>query len=524
MHLFDRLNDFVNGLSMLEWSIVGALVLLFVIYRWWDKVRFFALRLSYDFPLVGTLSRLSRDPSTAGDWFHSERQVCHDFYVFIEGTHSVSEYEKATDYLSKVGELGRSKLPLAGWILVSALVVVEALGFSYVLAGYTIPGASEQMQQMAAIGIAFMVSVLLVSLTHFTGREIHLNALVKKARSFWANSRDAAQSRRQLAVSGSAPLDKTFEDDHEPGYIQLLSRIPHNASVTPKWLITIMTALFVLIVAAGSTYVRGTVLELERIRETRDGSAVDAAFGAPSSQPSLPPELQSIEDQAAAAAQQDETRKDLQGGWATFVILAVIFIFLQIFGVLTGYFWGFASFDGAQATKIRGGHPTADSFVRAQERIVDYVSRIAQAKLSELQRRMKETTTNSLISTAEARTFAVFTEEELERRESARTSDEERTSRRAAARNKANLETRRSVADRPPRQAVSEAATGPNTSTPVEHSNNELADVDSETLARLQAEVELELANERSQEEKLKQEREQRIKQDLREKLRGNKT
>lgn len=32
------------------------------------------------------------------------------------------------------------------WVLTIALVFVEAMGFSYVLAGHTLPGASENMQ------------------------------------------------------------------------------------------------------------------------------------------------------------------------------------------------------------------------------------------------------------------------------------------------------------------------------------------------------------------------------------------
>ena len=41
----------------------------------------------------------------------------------------------------------------------------KALGFSYVLAGYTI--ASESLQQIGALAIAFVVSIILIGFTHF---------------------------------------------------------------------------------------------------------------------------------------------------------------------------------------------------------------------------------------------------------------------------------------------------------------------------------------------------------------------
>lgn len=61
----------------------------------------------------------------------------------------------------------------------------EAQVFSYVLAGYTVPGASESTQKYAAIGIAFIVSALCVLLTHFAGHELYRSLKIKRARKDW---------------------------------------------------------------------------------------------------------------------------------------------------------------------------------------------------------------------------------------------------------------------------------------------------------------------------------------------------
>lgn len=51
------------------------------------------------------------------------------------------------------------------WIVIFLLVVAKALGFSYVLAGYTI--ASESLQQIGALAIAFVIFIILIGFTHF---------------------------------------------------------------------------------------------------------------------------------------------------------------------------------------------------------------------------------------------------------------------------------------------------------------------------------------------------------------------
>lgn len=62
--------------------------------------------------------------------------------------------------------------------------MAKALGFSYVLAGYTIPGASESLQQIGALAIAFVIYIILVGFTHFTGGEIYRNTMLKKIRAW----------------------------------------------------------------------------------------------------------------------------------------------------------------------------------------------------------------------------------------------------------------------------------------------------------------------------------------------------
>jgi hypothetical protein len=90
----------------------------------------------------------------------------------------------------------------------------------------------------------------------------------------------------------------------------------------------------------------------------------------------------SAEQQALA----DEVSIDRHGGWGTFIVLAVIFVFLQILGGFFGFRWGFAGYQSEAAFNAVGaGRYASYADVREHyKRIAD----TAQSKLEQLQQRI----------------------------------------------------------------------------------------------------------------------------------------
>jgi hypothetical protein len=359
--------------SQFWWVILSSMVSIVLIITYWEKIRWFALNFRYSFPLIGKTARLSRDDTrdnTRPGWLKSERTLCADYAQFI-GIKSEEEFNRYNSYLERAGDIGRKPLPGLMWLLITAMVVVEALGFSYVLAGYTIPGASEAMQSYGAMGIAFLISVLLVFLTHHTGSELYLNSKVQEARTEWKD----AGKKSPLTIKGSVSLANNHEDDSNPHYTQMAHRVGKQTKLT----ISLLTAIFVISVAIGATYVRGVVLEKELTQEV-SGAQINY-YG-------LPEELASVAGAAEEQAREDTKELDKKGGWTTFIILAVIFIFLQILGVILGYKYGFAGKQSKEAYKGlgKGKFHTYDD-VRQHK---DEISDAAQSKLETLQQKMEE--------------------------------------------------------------------------------------------------------------------------------------
>lgn len=400
---------------------VFAIIILAYAITHWRELKFWWLNLTYSFPLLGKISRLSKDIDGFDEnhkWFYSEERLCRDYYNFYEKVDKNDEsFDEAKSYLHAAGELGRKPTPMLIWIMILLLVVVEAFGFAYVLAGFTIPGASEATQQKGAVGVAAMLAVLLVWLTHLTGEEIHKNTLIKKIRRWYKNDNSSGTNKRDLKPDPTLiTIDNTFDDKESPDYIRMLNRLDINSNIKASYLKTTLTLLFVGTVAIGATYIRGQVLEQE-LASAKDtavnifnGNAspfgdetgasdadINAMFGGAAKGDDAKEDLTTLfggdaspkaSSPAANSAESVETQTNRKGGWATFGILGLLFVFIQILGIFFGMHWGFVGRESKEAHESLRGFHTKKAFLAYYERVKTHIARVAQEKLQSLQHKM----------------------------------------------------------------------------------------------------------------------------------------
>lgn len=380
------LSDFLHTYPALVWAILYTAVAAILLSLMWDKLKWWWLNTWYNFPVIGKTARLSKDLHQTTDssgWFKSERALCQDYKGFVQ-VQSEFDFNERTSYLQKAGDNGRTTTPLAIWVLIVGFVFVEAQGFSYVLAGYTVPGASETTQQYAAIGIAFIVSALCVLLTHAAGQELYRSLKIKRARKDWIeNGRSHKLRSRSMPLTASQHLD-----DEEPEYTQICNRVGIDASFVVSW----ATLAFVLMIAIGATYVRVQsanklmddavrMQKSELVQQQNTGAGLDLA------QQTILPDADAQSNLAAdGKAVEEAAQYDLHGYWVTFAILAVLFVFLQGLGVLFGYRWGFAGENSKAAFRAlgKGKYLTYGDVRMASQHFIDK----AQNQLENLQQRM----------------------------------------------------------------------------------------------------------------------------------------
>jgi len=392
----DKLWAFIM-MHQIETLLLGfaAIILAFMITHW-QEVKFWWLNFSYNFPFIGKISRLAKDIEGYDEnhkWFYSEERLCRDYYNFYEKVDVDDEsYDEAKDYLHAAGELGRKPTPTFIWVMIFVLVIVEAFGFAYVLAGFTIPGASEATQQKGAIGVAAMLAILLVWLTHLTGQELHKNTLIKKIRRWYKNDNAGGHNWRDLKPDEKLiTIDNTFDDKDSPNYIRMLNRLDVNDRVTTTYTKTILTLAFIIAVAVGATYIRHQVLvqEIASAHESainifNDDSAspfgdadtgsdddVGALFGDTGSDDAKD-DLSALfggdekADTGSKASHKETSIEDetnQKGGDATFMILGLLFIFIQILGIFFGMHYDFAGRESKEAYHLLRGFSTKKAFL-----------------------------------------------------------------------------------------------------------------------------------------------------------------
>jgi hypothetical protein len=300
--------------------------------------------------------------------------LCASYARFIRVLNR-SDYDNYMNYLRKAGDLGKQPFPPYLRVVIFVMVLVEAAGFAYVLAGWTLPGASEFTQRIAAGGIGLLIAVILVFFTHWAGLEIDHATRYRRDRREWiAAGREGPLYGPDLSLN-----DAQSVDDLEPAFRQRATRGHGKKS----YVLTTVTLMMVLAVGTGAAYVRGQVLEQELVLDS--ATRVKSLQRFDLNMPEAGSTDLSSADQGTI---QEELLIKRRGGWGTLIILAVIFFFLQVLGIFFGYrysFYGRLSKDAYRALQ-------ADRFSSYNELLqyYDRIADIAQSKVERLQQLIEQ--------------------------------------------------------------------------------------------------------------------------------------
>ena len=407
-------NELFANAPVLAWAMVSVFAVVLIVsirkqVSWWWMNTWMGL------PVIGKIARYSRDTSRARryeGWLRSELILCMDYKRFMRDI-SEHDYNEKVEYLVLAGDNGRRPMPSWMWPVVTAMLLAQAIGFSDVLVGFSIPGIHEHFQPKQAYVIALLVSGLLVFLAHSAGHELYRNSSINQARREWEES-----GRKYDLRSGTVALSKPQNID--AGYPEYTRRINRIGSSNASYKVSISAVIVVAIVAIGATYVHGQALQKVLTKQTTSqnqqtetpvaaiddlGLSADVQQSVTSKASDRPAQI-NTDDAIASNSRHD--------GWGNFIVMAFIFAALQALFVYFGFRWGFAGQNSAQAFRVTGSGNFA-----SYEALLNYNSNIcdtAQIKLEALQQRLleqlsKQGATNVSLS---SNTFLGFIKEQRE--------------------------------------------------------------------------------------------------------------
>lgn len=405
-------------------SIVALTILMLSYLAWmnWNSLSLWYTNLKYRMPVLGKLNGLAKDESNNGQWFNSEAVVCEDYAVHFERYEADGDYyDRCKEYLAIMGESGRRDLSWYHYLGLFLVLVLEAWGFSYSMAGFVNLNASENTAQIIASILAIAFAVVLAFMTHRMGHQMYENSLIRQIRNSYNSDRNPEKPDNLDVVLSDQTIDKP-DDYHQPIYMRRLARMKINKGRESYGFIK-STIVLIVIIALIITGVRVMVLKQVQAQDAMclsgetvmsSGTSFESLYADPASAPPA-----SAVAQARAAVDEGENEichATKMGSWFTFGMLALLFLVLQAFATWVAYATGFAGKQSSHAWSSVRKHSTRrqyENFVRQQQ---DKIARLADRTLATLAAKMSKvlgnaTTRNDtqqLLRSAKDRTFRAY--------------------------------------------------------------------------------------------------------------------
>lgn len=377
-----------------------AALLVWFTHRYRFAISLRLIRLRHNFPLIGKIARTCKNDNVSDGWFLSEIEVAQDYknhYQQIRG--DLDHYNNCVSYLAIAGETGRKPVSFGLLFILFIVLCVEAWGFTYTMAGFVDISASENTRQVIATIMSITFAVVLATVTHKMGHEMHRNTILGNIHQHWQNDDLKQEKLLQNIGANLCGIDNPTDVD-DKSYQRRLNRLKLGSNQKSyKW--TIATITVITAIASILTFIRVKALETNQFAFSNCGTTsvnIDALYG----------EVSNTTAKTCEAT--------IQGSWATFAAMALLFCLLQVFTTWIAKSRGFASAQGAQAYDFIKGYNNRKHYCETVQYRKEVVCDMAQYSLSKLQQRMakKLSSTNSqaqvmqLLTSANNRSFKAF--------------------------------------------------------------------------------------------------------------------
>jgi flagellar basal body-associated protein FliL len=411
------MSDLTNMFLEHIWTtVITSIALLGLIFLTWSK--YTRSLLGKDFwvvmPFVGKMAAWKSMTEGTGDHVlevpHNAGYVARTltvpaevelFNYYEDGLEKTSReaFLNAREYLKISGQNGRKPMSSVLWVILGVLTVAEAIGTGLLLAPLLSEAITPTMAMGAGTAIALVIAIVAVRFTHAAGEDMFANTLLSKVRSSFKQNqgfRGADGKRSGDFVQSVGPEDDQSRDVNLEPAARLAARIGATSlpSMQARRMNIVLAIVFIVLFAVGTTAYRHYMFNRE---QDRAASAPAASAGAASAdfqnmfaqggnatQP-MPDEVAEAAKKSSLRAKEAVDQDSSMANDAGIMILALIYVFTQLLGLLTGYKYSFFNEDGKKAYRKTLGQLGYDDFLRVAVRPV---AQRAQMRLGQLRAKL----------------------------------------------------------------------------------------------------------------------------------------
>ncbi|MGE3613087.1 MAG: hypothetical protein AB7G20_06430 [Sulfurimonas sp.] len=284
-------------------------------------------------------------------------------------------FEKAQNYINKAGDLERKTLPFRLLAILMFLLFIEASGFSYVFSQLMVNDASESMLHYAMIFGGFVVSIVLMFLTHYSGEELHRNSVLKSIDNEMASiDNEIIFQDKNIYPRNKISLENTYSDDGAATVVIPQFNRMHQKffdwkklQTVRKYYISGLTFLLILSIGIGAMFVRFYVFEQNIdhyqnsiVKETssfdiktelyEEQSKGEAKINSANTNvPSFFTEQSKLRDKYQRSSKIEAEKK---ASYITYAVMMMLFFGIQAVGLIVGSRYSFIGNESLKAYKI----------------------------------------------------------------------------------------------------------------------------------------------------------------------------
>ena len=383
--------EFVKNYWLLMLFTVLAIILVRLVKKNWNRVRYNLMLLDYSIPLIGRTARYVRrgyEPKRSApfqNWFPAETATCRDFKNYSHAEYSNPDlFQNCELYLQKVGENHRRETPIWVWLVMIVLLFIEAYGFSYIISllGFSVASASQL--PILAVSIAILFSVALLYFTHAMGSELYSIFLFRQTRFTFMHTETKGRNFAKTTNLVNNLNSNQNVDDQENISIQRLNRFPAERVRKPTN--SVVSIVLIALIAAASIYIRFEYFTSEQFRTFQDlrSQCIVQHEGAGNMSKE---EVNGICD-AQYREMKEQFNADSNGALATFIVMAVIFVAIQGVAIGVGYRFGFYGSQSKRAWQLTHRFNGFSEYKNHVRQKIENIERDAQTKLSKVQAKL----------------------------------------------------------------------------------------------------------------------------------------
>ena len=251
---------------------LGFLTAIIMAYKFLPKFRFWCFDIWADLPLIGTVARRSRMRRPTTERANARLdELFHGYLLHMPTPIEEEDFNRIRAYLFHACDSQSKPTPVMAWVLLFALICAESYAFSFLL-GVSLSGdMSQNRADLVAVGIAFILGLVLLILAHMSGHQIRRTHELRSAHRHsidtsgdWrADEKPIKDLTQRISLEDDQNLDEPQLENYDSQ--RFINRAAKSVSDHGSYVMPVLFIISVILIGLGQFQLRNIMADAEAL-------------------------------------------------------------------------------------------------------------------------------------------------------------------------------------------------------------------------------------------------------------------